>query len=79
MNWSYLLLILVFGISAWENHRFTPFPICLGNGDTLMVRIAGYGFCPLHCMVNHHHLGHFKGYKCGVDTCNHIIYEDKLN
>ena len=77
MNWSYLLLILVFGISAWENHRFTPFPICLGNGDTLMVRIAGYGFCPPHCDADHHHFGHFKNYNCEEDMCNHITINEE--
>ena len=61
---------------AWETDRLKPKSYPLGNGDTLMVRIRGYGFCPKHCNVKHFHVGHKQGYECEDITCNHIIYED---
>ena len=64
---------------GWETEKFKPKPYALENGDTLMVRTAGYGFCPKNCKVDHFHVGHKKGYECEDITCNHIIYEDRLN
>ena len=64
---------------GWETEKFKPKPYALGNGDTLMVRTAGYGFCPKNCKVDHFHVGHKKGYECEDITCNHIIYEERLN
>jgi|TARA_Y100000310_G_scaffold219257_1_gene220662 hypothetical protein len=64
---------------AWETDKFKPKPYSLGNGDTLMVRIRGYGFCPPNCDVDHFHVGHKKGYDCEDISCNHIIYEERLN
>ena len=74
-----ICLAFVFAIMAWEADRFKPRPYSLGNGDTLMVRTRGYGFCPKHCDVKHFHVGHKKGYECEDITCNHIIYEERLN
>ncbi len=64
---------------AWETESFKPKPYSLGNGDTLMVRARGYGFCPDNCDTDHFHVGHKKGYNCETKVCNHIIYEDRLN
>ena len=64
---------------GWEAESFKPKPYPLGNGDTLMVRMAGYGFCPKKCDINHFHIGHKKNYNCETITCNHIIYEKRLN
>ena len=65
-------LLLIAAFLAWEADRAEPKPISIGNGDTLMVRIMGYGFCPKHCDVDHHHIGHYKNYNCKEDTCTHI-------
>ena len=54
-------------------------PYEVKNGDILIVKVAGYGFCPKHCEVDHLHTGHKKNYNCKDKTCNHIIYEDRLN
>ena len=67
------------GIIAWETDRAKPQPHALGNGDTLMVRISGYAFCPAYCTIDHFHVGHKKKYDCEEEYCNHIIYEDRLN
>jgi|TARA_R100000501_G_C2573785_1_gene79636 hypothetical protein len=64
---------------AWETAKLEPKPYSLGNGDTLMVRTAGYGFCPKHCDVDHFHIGHKENYNCETEVCNHIIYEKRLN
>ena len=61
-----------------EAERAKPKPYPLGSGDTLMVRISGYEFCPKYCDTDHFHIGHKKKYKCGVDYCQHIIYENRL-
>jgi len=63
----------------WETESFKPKSCPLGNGDTLMVRIRGYGFCPDSCDIDHFHTGHKEGYDCEDITCNHIIYEERLN
>tara|TARA_R100000365_G_C2679092_1_gene25239 strand:- start:125 stop:295 length:171 start_codon:yes stop_codon:yes gene_type:complete len=54
-----------------------PKPIPLGAGDTLMVRIAGYGFCPPHCEIDHNHIGHYKNYNCEEQQCEHITISEK--
>ena len=74
-----ILLILLTTFLSWEVDREKPKPYPLGNGDTLMVRIVGYEFCPTHCETDHFHTGHKKGYDCESLTCSHIIYEDRLN
>ena len=67
------------GFLAWEIDMEKPKPYPLGNGDTLMVRRAGYDFCPQYCDIDHFHFGHKRNYDCEVETCTHIIYEDRLN
>ena len=79
MDWDLVIVLLMSSFIAWEIYRETPKPYPLGNGDTLMVRITGYEFCPQYCKIDHFHTGHKKKYDCGVDTCTHIIYEDRLN
>ena len=74
-----VIIILLALFMKWETASFTPKPYSLGNGDTLMVRIRGYGFCPKSCEVDHFHVGHKKGYDCEDMTCNHIIYDERLN
>ena len=73
-----ICLLLVAGFLAWEADRAKPKPYPLGFGDTLMVRITGYEFCPKYCDIDHFHVGHKKNYKCEVDSCTHIIYENRL-
>ena len=60
-----------------EAERFEPKPIPLGEGDTLMVRTAGYGFCPPHCEIDHNHIGHYKNYNCEELKCEHITISEK--
>jgi len=74
-----ICIVFIIAFMAWETERFKPKPYSLGNGDTLMVRTRGYGFCPPNCDVDHFHVGHKKGYDCEDMTCNHIIYEERLN
>ena len=66
-------IVLILLLMKWGTGRLKPVPIPIGNGDTLMVRVVGYGFCPKYCNIDHSHFGHKKGYKCGEDTCGHII------
>ena len=74
-----VILILLFIYMGWEAERMKPKPYPLGNGDTLMVRIMGYEFCPKYCEIDHFHTGHKEEYNCETLICEHIIYEDKLN
>ncbi len=74
-----LIIILVFSLTLNEVEKYKPKPYTLGNGDTLMVRTKGYGFCPEYCEVDHFHVGHKEGYKCENIICEHIIYEDRVN
>ncbi len=74
-----VVLILFACYFGWEVERLKPKPYPLGNGDTLMVRIMGYEFCPEHCEVDHFHVGHKEDYNCETLICEHIIYEDRLN
>ena len=74
-----VILILLFAYMGWEAERMKPKPYPLGNGDTLMVRIMGYEFCPKYCEIDHFHTGHKKIYNCETMVCEHIIYEDRLN
>ena len=74
-----VLLILLACYMGLETERMKPKPYSLGNGDTLMVRIMGYEFCPKYCEVDHFHTGHKKFYNCETIVCEHIIYEDRLN
>jgi hypothetical protein len=66
-----ILFILVLALIAWEVDTAKPIPVALSNGDTLMVRIIGFGFCPKICTIDHHHIGHYKGYACEEEICNH--------
>jgi len=74
-----VVLILFACYFGWEVERLKPKPYPLGNGDTLMVRIAGYEFCPSYCEIDHFHIGHKENYNCETLVCEHIIYEDRLN
>ena len=74
-----LIMLLLTSFVAREADKYEPKPYSLGNGDTLMVRTVGYGFCPEHCEVDHFHTGHKKHYNCETTICNHIIYEDGFN
>tara|TARA_R110000823_G_scaffold196890_1_gene328183 strand:+ start:161 stop:403 length:243 start_codon:yes stop_codon:yes gene_type:complete len=67
-----IILLLVAVFIAWEIDLEKPKPYSLGNGDTLMVKKLGYGFCPTHCNVDHFHIGHFKKYNCKKEICTHI-------
>ena len=61
-----------------ESERLEPKPIpIVGTGDTLMVRIVGYGFCPPHCEIDHNHIGHYKNYNCEVEKCYHITIKEE--
>ena len=73
-----ILICLVAALTCFEADRMKPKPIPLGNaGDTLMVRIAGYGFCPPHCEIDHNHIGHYKNYNCEELQCEHITISEK--
>ena len=72
-----ICIVIIAAIIAWEADREKPKAYPLGFGDTLMVRVVGYGFCPKYCDVDHFHIGHKKNYNCEEDICNHIIYENK--
>ena len=73
-----LCLILMAGLVGIESDRAKPKPYPLGGtGDTLMVRIVGYGFCPSYCDADHFHIGHFEGYDCEDAQCNHITINDE--
>ena len=64
--------------TSFEADRMKPKPIPLGNtGDTLMVRIVGYGFCPPYCDIDHNHIGHYKNYNCEELQCEHITISEK--
>ena len=71
--------VLIAGYLAWELDREKPVPYPLGNGDTLMIRVMGYEFCPQYCDIDHFHFGHKENYNCEIDSCDHIVYEDRLN
>ena len=78
MSIQTILLILLTGFLAWEVDRSEPKAYPLGNtGDTLMVRIVGYGFCPMNCDADHFHTGHFEGYECEFNPCIHITINDE--
>ena len=62
---------------AWENDKLEPKPYPLGTGDTLMVRMLGYDFCPSYCSIDHFHIGHFRNYDCEVDNCEHRTIDEK--
>jgi|TARA_R100001530_G_scaffold112142_1_gene79195 hypothetical protein len=79
MSIQTILMVLFASFLAWETEREKPRPYPLGNGDTLMVRVVGYGFCPEYCDIDHFHVGHKINYNCEEDSCNHIVYEDRLN
>jgi len=70
-------LIFLGGFMAWENDKLTPKPYSLGNGDTLMVKTLGYGFCPKYCEIDHFHLAHFKNYDCGEIQCEHTTINEE--
>ena len=72
-----LCLILIASLIGYESDRAKPKPYPLGSGDTLMIRIVGYEFCPKNCDVDHFHTGHFKNYDCEENTCTHITINDE--
>ena len=72
-----LCLILIASLIGYESDREKPKPYPLGFGDTLMVRIQGYEFCPKNCGVDHFHTGHFKNYDCEETICTHITINDE--
>ena len=72
-----ILLIILAGFLAWETDMTNPKPYPLGSeGDTLMVRIIGYEFCPQNCDIDHFHTGHFEEYDCEQISCNHITINE---
>ncbi len=73
-----ICIAIIAFLIGWEVDREKPKPYPLGYGDTLMVRITGYEFCPKQCDVDHFHIGHKKNYDCEEGACNHIIYENRL-
>ena len=73
-----LCLILIASLIGYESDRAKPKPYPLGSGgDTLMVRIQGYEFCPKNCDIDHFHTGHFKNYDCEEAICTHITINDE--
>ena len=72
-----IFICLVAAFLSFEAEMAKPKPIPLGAGDTLMVRIVGYGFCPPHCDVDHNHMGHYKNYNCEELKCEHITVSEK--
>ena len=72
-----IFICLMAALIGFEADRMKPKPIPLGAGDTLMVRIAGYGFCPSYCEINHNHIGHYKNYNCEELQCEHITINEK--
>ena len=72
-----MFLCLMAALISFEADRMKPKPIPLGAGDTLMVRIAVYGFCPPYCEINHNHIGHYKNYNCEELQCEHITINEK--
>ena len=72
-----LYLILIASLIGYESDRVKPKPYPLGSGDTLMVRIQGYEFCPRNCDADHFHTGHFKNYDCEENICTHITINDE--
>ena len=74
-----VILLLIACYMGLETERMQPKPYPLGDGDTLMVRIMGYDFCPKYCEADHFHVGHKRNYNCETLICDHIIYEDRLN
>ena len=72
-----IFICLVAALLCLEAKRFEPKPIPIGSGDTLMVRIVGYGFCPPHCDIDHNHIGHYKNYNCEELKCEHITVSER--
>ena len=72
-----ILICLLAALLCYESKRFEPKPIPVGEGDTLMVRIVGYGFCPPYCEIDHNHIGHYKKYDCEEQKCEHITISEK--
>ena len=72
-----IIMILMACIIGLESEREKPKPYPAGNGDTLMIRVAGYEFCPPYCEIDHFHVGHFQNYNCEEDMCNHITINEK--
>ena len=67
-----VIMIIMACIIGLESDREKPKPYPVGNGDTLMIRITGYEFCPSYCEIDHFHVGHFKKYNCEEELCIHI-------
>ncbi len=79
MSLGTIFVILVFSLTLKEVESYKPKPYEIENGNILMIRTRGYGFCPKHCETDHFHIGHKKEYECKDMKCNHIIYEDRVN
>lgn len=45
--------------------------------DTVMVYNRGSYFCPAFCLVDHRHLSHTVEYECGLNYCDHLIFNLK--
>ena len=66
-----LFILLIAALISLGVERAKPKPVSLGEGDTLMVRVAGYSFCPIYCGADHNHIGHYKSYNCKEIKCYH--------
>ena len=76
---QFLFVTLITSFMGLEADKYKLKPYTLESGDTLMIREKGLDFCPTYCKVDHFHIGHKKSYNCEIDSCMHIIYEDRLN
>jgi len=72
-----LFIILMAALIGLETNRLEPKPVPLGGGDTLMIRVSGYSFCPLYCDANHNHIGHYTNYNCEEIKCDHITINEE--
>jgi len=72
-----IFICLMAAFLSFETERLKPKPVPFGAGDTLMVRIAGYEFCPPYCEIDHNHIGHYKNYNCEELQCEHITISEK--
>jgi len=76
---QFLFVTLITSFMGLEADKYKLKPYTFENGDTLMIREKGLDFCPTYCKVDHFHIGHEKNYNCEIDSCTHIIYDDRLN
>ena len=71
MIWEKLIIINLVMFMEYEEKKLKPIPYAIGIGDTLMVRVIGYGFCPSNCNIDHFHFGHYEDYDCKTEYCMH--------